>query len=43
MDPTLNEVMIGIKVGGKCGLCYTNFLLAPLQEVSTKASPRSGQ
>ena len=33
----------GAKVGGKFGLCYTNFLLAPIQEVPTKTSPRGGQ
>ena len=33
----------GTKVGGKFGVCYTNFLLAPIEEVPIKASPRGGQ
>ena len=31
------------KVGGKFGVCHTNFLLAPIKEVPAKASPRRGQ
>ena len=33
----------GAKVGGKFGICHTNFLPVPIEEVPIKASPRSGQ
>ena len=33
----------GAEVGGKFGICRTNFLPAPIEEVPTKASPRGGQ
>ena len=33
----------GAKVGGKFDICCTNFLLASIEEVPIKASPRSGQ
>ena len=32
----------GAKVGGKFGICHTNFLLAPIEEVPIKTSPRRG-
>ena len=42
MDPMLNEVMmLALKLEGN--VAYTDFLLIPLQEALTKASPYGGQ